>query len=218
MALAAGLSLSSCCLAAGGHHAVDDAALLEPGQCNVEAWAARSNVDRRRLQHVGSACRVLDVELGLNVDRATTAVDPTARLLGVQLKWATELQPTLALGAVVAVNRHDHAPRMQRIVLVPLTWTPREDLAVHLNVGRDVHGSGPHHTPRGIAVEWQPTAAWQGLAEYFHDGQRPLRRLGLRRFFGPNVTLDLSYARTGSTAETAKEDWWTLGLSWAFER
>ena len=55
--------------AAGGHHAVDDAAILEPGECQVETWADRERGGDRTLVHVGPACRIGPLEIGVNLDR-----------------------------------------------------------------------------------------------------------------------------------------------------
>ena len=41
--LACLLGLTGHAYAAGGHHAVEDAALLEPGQCQVEFWHDRQS-------------------------------------------------------------------------------------------------------------------------------------------------------------------------------
>lgn len=53
--------------AAGGHHAVDDAALLAPGQCHVESWHARG--DGTRLLHMAPACRFGAIEWALALER-----------------------------------------------------------------------------------------------------------------------------------------------------
>lgn len=52
--------------AAGGHPAVDDANLLEPGQCKLELWGERESGAARTLVHAGPGCRVGAVELGLS--------------------------------------------------------------------------------------------------------------------------------------------------------
>ncbi|WP_431050098.1 hypothetical protein [Roseateles sp. L2-2] len=216
LALLAGPLLPVPCLAAGGHHAVDDASIDDPGQCNVELWAERSNLDRRQLRHAGIGCNILGVEAGLNADQETSRGAPSLHLRGVQLKWATALRPQLAIGLVAALGWQDQTPRSQQSLLVPLTWTPREDLAFHLNLGRSRLKGADDRTQRGVAVEWQITPAWQALAEHFHDGERPLSRLGLRRTLSEQLTLDLSYARTAATARTPKEGWWTIGANWTF--
>lgn len=220
LVLLTGLLLPATGFAAGGHHAVDDASILEPGRCGLELWAERSNLDRRQLQHAGLACHLLGLEAEINADRETARAAPSLHLHGAQLKWATALQPHLAIGLVGAVGWQDQAPRSQQSLLVPLSWTPREDLAFHLNVGRTLLKGSPGRTSRGAAVEWQAAPSWQWLAEVFHDGQRPLTRLGLRRSLDERLTLDLSFARATAggtaTARLPKEDWWTVGANWSF--
>lgn len=206
------LLLPSPVRAAGGHHAVDDAVLLEPGQCQVETWAEDGR--EHHLQHVGPACRLGSVEAGLNLDRYSLGGNGPVRLAGLQLKWATELMPGLSWGAVWGANWQNTAPRFTgQSLLLPLSWAPREDLALHLNLGRDFHPGLRDHTRYGVALEWQPTPQWQGLAEYWSDGLRQRQRLGLRYLLSDSLSLDLSRAR----ARTAPRDsWWTLGVNWVF--
>ncbi|MDB5847914.1 MAG: hypothetical protein JWP29_1666, partial [Rhodoferax sp.] len=40
LVLLGGLAAGAGALAAGGHHAVDDAAILDAGQCELESWLA----------------------------------------------------------------------------------------------------------------------------------------------------------------------------------
>ncbi|MFX1682252.1 hypothetical protein PV762_23800 [Mitsuaria sp. CC2] len=215
LVLLTGPLLSAACLAAGGHHAVDDAATVDPGQCNLELWAEHSNLDRRQRQHAGLGCNLLGAEAGINADRETSRSASSLHLHGVQLKWATALQPQLAIGVVAGLGWQDQTPRSQQSLLVPVTWTPREDLAFHLNLGRSRLKGGDARTQRGIAAEWQMSPGWQTLAEYFHDGERPLSRLGLRRTLSDQLTVDVSYARAGAV-RTPKEGWWTIGANWTF--
>ena len=218
VALLAGLLLSSHCHAAGGHHAVDDAAILDPDQCNLEVWAEHAHQQRRRLQHAGGACRVAAVELGLSLDRGTATDSPTLHPHALQVKWASALSRHWSIGAAAAIGWQNLAPKRQTVLLVPVSWTPREDLAVHLNAGRALRAGSPDRWQRGVAAEWQPVPEWQGLAEVFHDGQRPLARVGLRRFLGEKLSLDLSRARARATGATPREDWWSLGVNWDFGR
>ncbi|MDH0864440.1 hypothetical protein [Mitsuaria sp. GD03876] len=214
LVLLTGLLLPLSCLAAGGHHAVDDAVIAVPGQCNLELWAERSNLDRRQRQHAGLGCYVLGVEAEINADRETAQPVPNLHAHAVQLKWATDLRPRLAIGLVGALSWQDQAPRSQRSLLVPLSWTPRDDLALHLNLGRAFVRGGEDRTQRGIAVEWQMVAGWQLLVEHFHDGLRPMSRLGLRHDVNERLSLDLSFARASATGRGPKEGWWTAGVNW----
>ena len=54
---AAALVTAAPAFAAGGHFAVDDASLLEPGQCGAESWVSRDTGGDRSLR-AGAACRV----------------------------------------------------------------------------------------------------------------------------------------------------------------
>lgn len=199
--------------AAGGHHAVDDAAILEPGQCVLEVWL--EHAADRRLQHVGPACRVHGVELGLNLDRNAQDGLRPVRSGGLQLKWATALSPTFSLGAVWGSTWQSETPRHAgQSLLLPLTWQISPELVVHVNLGRDFRRRAADVTRRGAAIEWQPLAQWQGLVEWFDDGQRAQRRVGLRHLFSERLTLDLSRAEGVARPHGA---WWTLGLNWLFD-
>ena len=209
-----GLWSGTAALAAGGHHAVDDAAMLEPGQCQLELWLEEGD-DRRRLQHAGPACRLGAVELGLNLDRSRTRGEPRLSSWGPQLKWVTALRPGLAVGAVWAATWQDRGPRLAgQSLLLPLSWQAGESLALHLNIGRDFRRGAADVTRRGLALEWTPLPQWQGLGEYFHDGQRGHARLGLRYLASDTLSWDLSRARPRGAAGGA---WWSLGISWTFE-
>ena len=63
LAIATTLTLAAAfAQAAGGHHAVDDAEIVEPGRCELEGWHERSS-GSGRLLHTEVACRVEPVEL-----------------------------------------------------------------------------------------------------------------------------------------------------------
>ena len=109
--------------AAGGHHAVDDAAILEVGQCQVESWVDRTRGGDPSVLHIGPACRVGPVELGLNFDHARSANDHTTSA-GVQVKWAEQVRDGLGIGAVLALTATDARPRRSvATIVVPVTCT-----------------------------------------------------------------------------------------------
>jgi hypothetical protein len=200
--------------AAGGHHGVDDASILGPGECQIEVWAERS--PSHRLAHAGPGCRLGPVEAGIGIDRRTDTGSVTQTLCSPQLKWATPLTAELAVGAVWTLSWQQPAPRQTaRSLLLPVTWQPKPSLALHLNLGRDFPSDANRVTRRGAAVEWQAHPRWQGLAEWFEDGQRGNRRLGLRHSWSEQVSLDLSRADAVSRPRNL---WWTLGVSWTFGR
>lgn len=200
--------------AAGGHHGVDDASILDPGQCQFEVWAEHSSA--YRLTHAGPACRVGPVEAGIGMDRRTDSGSAsTSTLWSPQIKWATPLGDELAVGAVWTLTWQSPAPRQTtHALLLPVSWQPRPSLAFHLNVGRDFPKDGNSVTRRGAAVEWQPHPRWQGLAEWLDDGLRANRRLGLRFSVNNKMSLDLAQARW---MDPPHNPWWTLGLNWTFQ-
>ena len=153
-----GLLLACDCLAAGGHHAIEDAAILEPGQCHVETWVERADAARRRLLHVGPACRLGFAEVALNLDRNLDADgSSTATAYGPQIKWAGAWGEHTSVGALWSATWLNRSPRLlgQTLVLA-LSWKASDSLAVHLNAGRDVLAGAPDLTRAGAALEWTP--------------------------------------------------------------
>lgn len=214
LALAAGLLGPVPGHAAGGHHAVDDASILEAGQCQLETWAERGS--GYQLQHVGPACRLAGIELGLNLDRYALRGDAALRTAGPQLKWARELQPGLSWGVIWSATWQSASPRLAgQALLLPVTWSPREDLSVHVNIGRDFHRRAPDHGRYGLAVEWQPHPRWQGVVEHWDDGLRQRNRLGMRFLVSESLSADLSRAQARGQP---REAWWSLGLNYVFAR
>src|SRR6185295_8564093 len=154
--------------AAGGHHSVDDAAILDPGQCLVETWGDHETGGATSLLHVGGACRVGGVEVGLNVDRVRFS-EAAATIVGPQVKWATALDKRLSIGLVLSTAWQSHSPRhLGSTLVVPVTWQAGETVQVHLNAGRDFWRHEADSNRGGIAVEWAPLPAWSFVAERFH--------------------------------------------------
>lgn len=202
--------------AAGGHHAVDDAAILEPGQCQVETWADRERGGGRTLVHLGSACRIGPLELGLNLDRTRWSGSDAAVSGGPQVKWAAPLTESLSVGVVVSAAWQDPRPQFAgSTVVLPLTWQPTESLAVQVNLGRDFRRHGPDVARQGAALEWTATPHWSLVAERFRESEAGFWRLGARYAVTDALSVDLSQARGVTGGAPA---WWTVGLNWAFQR
>src|SRR5215208_215334 len=136
-ALLAGVFSSTCALAAGGHHALDDAVILDPGMCQVESWLTRS-ADRQRLLHAGADCRVGPLELGVSAEHSRLAGNSDTGY-GLQAKWATEVLPRFNAGLSISTGWQAHVrPRYQGATASGLvSWFPSDELALHLNLGRD---------------------------------------------------------------------------------
>lgn len=211
--LASHCSMVTQAFAAGGHHAVDDAATLEPGQCQLESWSDRERGGGRTLLHIGTACRVGAVELGLNLDGSRSAgADLT--LAGPQLKWAHPLTPSLSVGVVLSAGWQNRGPGFAGSSIVfPLTWQVSETLLFHVNLGRDFRRQGPDFTRAGSALEWSAWPRWSLIVERFREIGLDAARLGTRYAPNPNVSIDLSQAR-GLGGEVPS--WWTFGVNWQF--
>ncbi|HSW05695.1 hypothetical protein [Aquabacterium sp.] len=201
--------------AAGGHHAVEDAALLEPRQCQLETWVDRERGGARTLWHAGPACRLGAVEVGLNLDRLDLDGAGHSTLAGVQLKWAHAVAEGWGAGVVVGLARQDRAPNFLGTALVlPLTWQVSETLQAHANIGCDFRPGQRDSHRAGLALEWAPNA-WSFVVERFREGDANFWRAGTRWAPTPTISIDLSRARDLQRGAPAG---WTLGFSWVLER
>jgi len=202
--------------AAGGHHTVDDAALLEPGQCQLEVWFEREAGNARSLLHAGPACRAGPVQLGLALDRERSDASPATSSFSAQLKWARPLDERWSVGAVLALAGQDRSPRyVGSTIVIPVTWKATDTLLAHLNVGRDFRHRQRDLNRAGLALEWAPLETGSLVAERYWEGGAHFRRVGARWALTPSTNIDLSQARGLHGSAPA---WWTLGLSWTFER
>lgn len=208
-ALAIGLA-SGAAWAAGGHHGLDDAAILDTNQCEAESWLARSR-GGQRLLHAGGACRVGPVELGASAEyERQDGASGTGYAL--QAKWATELAPGFSAGASLASGWQAHArPRYQATTFVGLaTWAPREDLAFHLNLGRDFVNGGRDSNRAGVSLEWTPRENWSLTVERYAEQHTHFARAGVRWAASDAWTIDASRAqRLRGDGESS----WTLGVT-----
>lgn len=201
--------------AAGGHFAVDDAAILDPGACKLDGWYSRSPGDSHLL-HAGGACRMGPVEVGAGADHerlpGTSQTD-----WGLGIKWARPLTDALSVGASLGPAWQARArPRYQgATVAALLTWTASERLQLHANFGRDlVRGDGDQ--PRaGVSAAWEFRKDWSAIVERFRADGGHFVRAGLRWEAAQGWTLDLSRSDHIAGSGTGS---WTLGLSREFER
>lgn len=188
--------------AAGGHHDVDDAVVLDTGQCQVEAWAFEGRRPALAALHLGPACRVGAFELGLSIDRLRIAgaVDDNA---GPQIKWAIELLPQrLAIGlASGAVWRLQGVERRALVTTyLPVTvWLADNTLQLHANLGQDREPGAGVLRRWGVAGDWSLNERWVVTAERRSQLALALTRVGLRFNVTPLSSIDFSAARGGST-------------------
>ena len=202
--------------AAGGHHAVDDAAMLDVGKCKLEGWAERETGGARTLQHLGTGCRVGPVELGLNLDREKQTSSDAATSFSPQIKWAFPLNGVLSAGVSASAKFNSQSPRyVSSSVVLPFSWRATDGLSAHANWGRNFLSGGAGQPRGGVSLEWAPTSDVSLVAERFREAANNSTRLGARYALTPDVKLDISRARS---LHAGGASWWTAGVIWEFDR
>lgn len=208
------LAVSMPAMAAGGHHAVDDAAILDEGQCELESWAARSSAGERLL-HAGVGCRAGWIEWGAAADYSRAAADSQVGW-ALQAKWAAEVAPGVSAGIAVSPSWLARAqPGWQGVAAIGLLSWNLPDLALHVNLGRDLNHRAPDSSRWGVAAEWAPAADWTVVGERFAEQGSHYVRAGVRFGISRHLSLDVSRARR---LRGPGDSSWTAGLTWLLER
>jgi len=209
------LALAAPAWGAGGHFDVDDATVLDPGRCQAETWAVRAPAASATLLHLGPGCRLGPVELGVNVDRATTGGEART-LLGPQLKWVADpLIGKLSAGVVWSASYDlTNRGRAAQTLYVPLTWGVADKLWVHANLGIDRDTLGERWRRRGLSGEWAASDRFTLIAERVKIVGDWTSRLGGRINLSDALSVDLSAARAGPRAERV----YAVGLNQEFGR
>jgi hypothetical protein len=200
--------------AAGGHFAVDDAAILEAGTCLVETWWERA--DRAgSLLHLGAACCAGLVELALHVDDIQPRDRAAQTLAGPQIKWAVPIADRVSVGLVALIAWQGSSPRYAGATFyAPLTLRVADALLLNVNIGQDWLRDLPSRGRAGASLEWQAAPEWTIIGERFRQYGADFARLGARWQPSDSFGFDLSRARgVGSTSAGA----WTLGATWTFD-
>jgi hypothetical protein len=195
--------------AAGGHHAVDDATLLEPGQCEVEGWVSSAR-DGTRGMHVGPNCRVGPIEIGAAFDRER-ADGSGANGYSVQLKAVKQLSTEWSVGASLTPFRRPDTVRGTTALLMS-TWA-REPIALHVNFGRDALRGAAGEARAGAAMDWTFLPAWTAVLERYVESRTHYARAGVRWQADDAWNVDVSHALRlrGPGASM-----WTIGASRQF--
>ncbi|MEY4563901.1 MAG: hypothetical protein RLZZ618_3178 [Pseudomonadota bacterium] len=195
---------------------MDDAAILETGQCQLETWFDREAGTARRLLHIGPACRVGAFEVGLNVDRVRSNDSSRITFMGPQLKWAKAVTEQVSIGLVAAATRQSRSPsHMGSSLVVPVSVQVSDPWLVHINAGRDFRADQADGNRAGAAVEWAPSATWSVTGERFRDSGANHWRVGGR--WNPTKILSLDLSRTQPLC-AEQPTWWTLGLNVVIDR
>lgn len=200
--------------AAGGHHAVDDAAMLEVGSCKTEAWSAAGPAAARSVR-AGAGCRVGAVELSLGTERLRDD-GASVHAWGVQVKWAHELQPGLAVGLSLAPIWQGRSAQDYQgsVAMGLLSWEAAPDLRLHLNLGRQVRHRGQDASAGGLSLDWRILADLQAMVERYRVDNSHAARAGLRWTPAKGWALDASRAQPTSGR---REPTWTLGVTREFD-
>ncbi|RYY91275.1 MAG: hypothetical protein EOO24_31755, partial [Comamonadaceae bacterium] len=161
---------------------MDDAGTLDPGQCQYEAWASRTGTEpATRGLHIGPACRVGPLEVGLSVDRLAVRGERSVNFAGPQLKWTffgqganAPLAAALSASATFDITRGGRAGGQ---VMVPVTWRALDNVQLHANLGADwALGSGAH----GAQAEWAVGERVSLIAERNRAFDQWTSRVGVR--------------------------------------
>ncbi len=200
---------------AGGHHAVDDAAILDPGLCQLEAWL-KDVPSGERLAHGGAGCRIGPIELTAASEH-TRDGSPSQTISSLQAKWATGLAPGLSAGVSLAGDWRAHVRPHHQVATMAalLTWAARDDFALHANLGRDFVRAGSDLNRSGVAAEWTARPGWSLTAERYVEDRTQFARAGVRWCVSDAWNIDFSRAQRlrGPGASN-----WTIGTTWQFER
>lgn len=201
--------------AAGGHHGVDDAAVMDEGQCKVEGWGTRTRGDGNLL-HAGGGCRVGPVELGAAAEHARSG-GAWSTGYGLQVKWAAPLTQDVSVGLLAGAGwqAHVHPSYYGSSLIGLLTWKAVDSVSLHVNLGRDFVHQGKDEKRWGVAAEWFAAERWSFVAEKFAVQAVHLARIGVRHAVNESFSVDWSAARALGGGQPLI---WTLGATWVFDR
>ena len=190
--VAASIGAIACAVAhshvyAGQPLVTDDASIVAPGTCQLEAWFHPTHDGREYWAQ--PACNFTgDLELAVGLARAHPNGDPTSSLIHLQAKTAgfSSDDNRWSFGIVASGDRDTGAAHgrtaFQGFNVTGLaSWYPRDDLEIDLNLGASyLYGSGSFAVA-GAAVQYTVIESMQLLGEIFRDEPgRPKFQLGTR--------------------------------------
>ena len=190
----------------------DDAAVVPPKTCQVEAWK-RSGHDARALA-VAPACNPTgNLELAFGGARETTDGSGSSNIVALQAKTVLFAlgEGAWSFGIVAGGARDTTAPHgatafQGRYAKALASWCPREDLELDLNLGAaNDYGTGTS-TLAGAAIQYSIADNVQLLAEAIHDESGQGRyQLGARLIVLPDRFE--AYASYGNRFSGPSERW-----------
>lgn len=173
--LAPALAAYASVAVAGAPLVTDDASVVTPGTCQLEAWGTAAH-DAHGFS-VQPACNlVADTELAVGASRTRADDGGTSSGLVIQLKHVFVADPdgAWAFGAEAGAERDTAAPPGRSAFATGYaralaTWNPADSLELDVDVGAaSTRGSGSYALA-GMAVQYALTPAMKLLGEVYHD-------------------------------------------------
>jgi len=178
---------SASSLRAGQPLVTDDAAIVAPHTCQLEAWVHPTSDGHEYWAQ--PACNFTgNLELAVGAARNYPYGDTASSLIHLQAK--TVLFPRAdgewSFGVVGSGDRDTGAPRgrtaFQAFNVTGLaSWYPRDDLEIDLNLGASYQHGSEYFAVGGAAIQYAPIETLQLLGEVFRDEPgRAKFQVGLR--------------------------------------
>jgi len=190
---------------AGRPLATDDATILDPGGCQLEAWHQRAG--KLREWWAMPACRAGEWELAAGKGQSGNAA--------LQAKTVLRQLETNGWGLGLAIATQ-HGVSRQHTVNLPLTMSFAGDaLMLHLNAGWIRQPTMPGRATWSIGGEYAFASRWSASLESYGSRHRPPTRQAGMRFtvIEGRLDLDASVAKTPGTQHQL-----ALGMTWALPR
>jgi hypothetical protein len=200
--------------AAGGHHLVDDANMLDRGQCHVETWG---EVYQRggELFHVAPGCRAGFTELSLAFEYDNVDFEPI-KSLEPQIKTVLNPDDDVRVAFVFNSAIETGGRHGESNIYIPLTVDKIDGIEIHANLGYSWERGEHSSLIWGFAAEPAITQRLHAIGEIAQlaDKQRIIQ-LGLRYYLIPELlNFDLSIARR---LNRERDNYLTAGITWTFD-
>ena len=199
----------ACCAgtAQAGRHGVEDAEILRRGECELELTYDRLD-GNTPLGQAEVSCRIGPVQLTGEAEHVREDEGSESQY-AIEAKWSREVAEGWRAGVLLRGQWSAHQrPRYDATtVLGLLTWSPRENLDLHLNLGPEFLQEGGSRARWAIAPEWHVRPDLSLLAErYKIDGSHFVRGT-VRWEAGHNWTLEVGRALRLAGPEPSR---WTI--------
>ncbi|OYU09327.1 MAG: hypothetical protein CFE47_02975 [Pseudomonas sp. PGPPP1] len=224
LALVLVTALLSKAYAAGGAYVVDDGAVNDPGECNVDAWYTanrhQGNINSQTLNPACTFSALPSVQWSAALSRASNAGDAETQV-SPQIKAQVWSQQDFGLQLALSATSHFALDREHAFdgadFNVPLTWQPVEALRLNFNGGwTHAYNGGEqnHRLTWGTGFEYQLIDALTLIGErYGQEGGDQAWQAGPRLHVGKFVDVDLV---VGQSLSGDRKQWLTTGATLRF--